>query len=322
MKRIAAALFPLAAAALLLASAGSVPWAELANPVLTYPTWSVKDAAVVRGPDAWYVFFGAFYEDRGQVRSHVVEVYTKDFRTFSEPVLNLSGAEDGWKGMASPDVFRDGHQWVMTYNSWGDLEGRPNQLFYRTSRDLRQWSAERRLAPRLTAGIRAIDAAAAKAGGRYYLLYKEVQSTKLATSTALDGEFRVVGDGSPRFTLRDGRAARWHENYQFLRLDGRWMLLATGAGHLPHLYRMKGAGDKVNDWLDWRDGRALQVPLQDFNTVDRANAASLVNGGAVDGFFYLLYAGNTEKTSYLRRGWNRLALARSRDLDTWTVPPR
>ena len=39
-----------------------------------------------------------------------------------------------------------------------------------------------------------------------------------------------------------------------------------------------------------------------------------------DGFFYLLYAGTDEVSSYEGRGHVKLGLARSRDLVTWEVP--
>jgi len=52
----------------------------------------------------FYVFFSAFYDEHGRVRSHVAEVSTKDFKTYSQPILNFDGEDDGWIGMCSPDV--------------------------------------------------------------------------------------------------------------------------------------------------------------------------------------------------------------------------
>jgi hypothetical protein len=57
-----------------------IDWASLKNPVLSYPNWSVKDAAMAYRKGIFYVFFSAFYPERGQVRCHVVEVSTPDFK--------------------------------------------------------------------------------------------------------------------------------------------------------------------------------------------------------------------------------------------------
>jgi hypothetical protein len=97
---------------------------------LSYPNWSVKDTAMAHRNGRFYVFFSAFYAERGQVRSHVVEVSTADFKHYSEPIFNFDGEQDGWIGMCSPDVRQLYGKYVMTFNSWGDKPGKPNQLFY------------------------------------------------------------------------------------------------------------------------------------------------------------------------------------------------
>src|SRR5690349_4707865 len=135
-------------------AADFIDWKNLHNPVLSYPNWSVKDAAMAYRNGVFYVFFSAFYEDRGQVRSHVVEVSTRDFKTYSQPIFNFDGEEDGWLGMCSPDVQRIGDHYVMTFNSWGDKPGKWNALFYKTSNDLSHWSKTMPLAAELTAGKR------------------------------------------------------------------------------------------------------------------------------------------------------------------------
>jgi hypothetical protein len=90
----------------------------------------VKDTAMAHRNGRFYVFFSAFYAERGQVRSHVVEVSTADFKHYSEPIFNFDGEQDGWIGMCSPDVRQLYGKYVMTFNSWGDKPGKPNQLFY------------------------------------------------------------------------------------------------------------------------------------------------------------------------------------------------
>jgi hypothetical protein len=49
----------------------------------------------------------------------------------------------------------------MSFNSWGDLPDRPNQLFYTRSRNLFDWTKPKPLAAAMTKGERAIDAAVA-----------------------------------------------------------------------------------------------------------------------------------------------------------------
>lgn len=299
-------------------------WQNSRNPLLSYRDWSIKDFAVVHHRGEFFVFFSAFYQDAGEIRCHVVEVSTSDFKTFSAPILNFAGTESGWKGMCSPSVTSSGSTFVLTFNSWGDRAGKPNQLFTRTSTDLRNWSATAPLAANLTRGRRSIDAALAWDRGRYVLAWKEDQTPRMASGESLGGNFQVIGRGTPSFELADGGREVKYENYQMLLIDGKWRLLATDMkrGHLPFLFTMQGTGASVEDWLKWTDGRELKVPKEGFNTADRANAAVLADWRALDGRFYLFYAGTTPDTAddYAGRGWNRLGAARSTDLKTWNVP--
>jgi len=314
----------LALTASLAAAAAAAPldWKSLKNPVLQYPDWSIKDYACAHHNGTFFVFFSAFYEDRGRVRSHVVEVTTPDFKTFSGPLINLDGREDDWIGMCSPELARIGDVWYLCYNSWGDKEGAPNQLFFRRSRDLVNWGPQQPLASNLTRGVRAIDAAVAAWQGKVILFWKEVQTTRCAVGDSLEGEFCLIGDGLPKMWMRDGREVPWNENYQILLIDGKWRLLVStkidGSTMFPVLYTMDGDGSRPEHWLKWVDGYRLEVPVEDFNTRDQANASALMLPGALeDGFRYLLYAGNTEGQTFLKRGHNRLGLARFRDLMHW-----
>lgn len=127
--------------------------------------------------------------------------------------------------------------------------------------------------------------------------------------------------------------------------------------HHPWLYRMVGDPDDLTSWTVWDDGYRLMIPSQRFNAIpshlacvenrdfcrplltcwDNPEAVHIVDGldnaGFLcdwrerDGFFTLLYAGKNEQrrnafngTAGQRawpRGWNRLGLARSRDLKHW-----
>jgi hypothetical protein len=93
--RLCAALAMLIAATPAVTPAGGkssfVEWRQLRNPVLGYPDWSVKDATVIHRDGVFYLFFSAFYEDRGRGRCHVAEVSTRDFKTYSAPLLNFAG---------------------------------------------------------------------------------------------------------------------------------------------------------------------------------------------------------------------------------------
>jgi hypothetical protein len=275
---------------------------DLTNPILEYPTWSIKDCDVVYRDGLYYLFFSAFYQDRGRIRSHVVMVRTADFRSYSEPLLHFDGREDGWEGMCSPDVCQIGDQYVMVFNSWGDKPGQPNQLFYRTSPDLETWGPVQPLAANLTAGVRAIDAALAHDDGTVYLAWKQRTDrdrTQIATADSLD-VFTLLGEAQ----FSGAHDSMTQENYHFFQVDGVWHVLTTDySPHTPTVYR------RGHDWLTWVDGRALTVPIEDFNRNHHANAATLRSFG--DGEHYLFYAGNNPPgDEYAGRGWNRLGVAR------------
>ena len=298
-------------------AANALDWGNLCNPVLSYPRWSVKDYACTHRDGVFYLFFSAFYEDNGAIRSHVVEVTTRDFKTYSEPILNIDGEEEGWIGMCSPDIAKSDDTYYLVFNSWGDKEGKPNQLFYMSSADLIHWSPRKPLAANLTKGIRAIDAALAFENGKTYLFWKERQTTRCARGSSPDGDFQFIGDGHPNLRKAGGEAVSWAENYTFFKTDGKWRLICTVKGHVPCIFGMDKSGAEDRDWLTWVDGYQPELANQGFNTLDHANAATLCDFRSLDGHFYLFYAGNTEGKPYLGRGWNRLGLSRSRDLVKW-----
>lgn len=293
------------------AGRGFLPWGELTNPVYRHKGWSTKDACMAYKDGTFYLFFSAFFHDKGRERSHVVGVKTRDFRHFSKPLFIWRGEKGGWIGMASPNISRDGNTYYLTYNSWGDKDGQPNQLFYAVSTDLDHWEQNKPLAQDLTAGIRAIDAAATAANGRVYLAWKKRQTPQISWANSYSSR-AWHNLGNP--------GLGWFENGEFIHIDGRWYLLATaGDDHLPNLARMQGTGEQPGDWVQWGDFRTLQIPVQqEFDTHDRANAGFLVDWRRHDGYYYLLYAGNTEGKTHAGRGDNTLGLARSKDLRTWT----
>jgi hypothetical protein len=312
-----------------------IDWAKLKNPVLSYPNWSIKDAAMAYRKGMFYVFFSVFYPKRGPVRCHVVEVSTADFRHYSRPILDFDGEREGWIGMCSPDVQRLYGKYVMTFNSWGDKQGKPNQLFYMTTDDLLHWSHRMPLASNLTqvGDQRVIDAALAQADGGYYLIYKEQtrgihSRPRMAFSTSLDGPFQYVGDGIVSLLMKDGRDdGFFHENFEMIQTNSRWYILTTDYLHnrlnpikydvqAPYFYALESG----SNWLEWIRGYTFDVPQEKFNTDGIANASALYDWRGYDGYYYLIYAGRNEGHTYARRGWNQIGLARSKDLVQWSVP--
>ena len=221
----------------------------------------------------------------------------------------------------------------MTFNSWGDDPRKPNQPFYRTSKDLVHWTPRTALATNLTASQHVIDAALADADGGYYLVYKEQTPgvhtrPRIAFSTSLGGPFQYVGDGIAALLMKDGKDnGFFHENFEFLHTNDQWFILATDYFHnrqnpikydvqAPYLYALA----QGSHWLKWDRGYTFEIPQEKFNSESIANAAGLYDWRKYDGYYYLIYAGRADGESYARRGWNRLALARSKDLMQWSVP--
>jgi hypothetical protein len=302
---------------------GFIDWANLKNPVLEYPQWSIKDACCTWRDGTFTLFFSAF----DQERSHVAAVNTRDFREYSDLLFFF----DGHIGMCSPNIVHVGDAYYVSFNSWGDDPDNPNRLFSMQSGDLLHWSERRSLAANLTHGIGAIDAALAFSGNAWILFYKNLESKRPVVDTApsLDGPWTLIGDGKPSLLMADGQEnGLIHENFQIIELDGRWRLLSTDySPHHPYLYTLNGTGGQPENWLRWESGYRLETTVELFNTIDQDNAAALCDWREHDGYYYLIYAGKTEHrkgefcgTASHRpwpRGWNKLALSRSRDLLHW-----
>jgi len=301
-------------------------WSRLRNPVLSYPHWSIKDPAMARSDGTYYVFFSAFYPDRGRLRSHVVEVSTRDFRTFSEPIVNFDGEADGFIGLCTPDVEKLDDTWVMVFNSWGDDAHRPDQLFYKTSPDLVHWSATRPLAHEITAGRSVIGPSITRIGHLYYASWRDGLEddpknirVRIASAAALDGPWRYAGSGNATLVMASGAPnGRIHENEQFVRIDGTLRMISDDYNDTAEgafLYTLANLADP----LTWTRGYELQIAAEAFNTATRCEAASLYDWREQDGYFYLIYDAANEQKTYEGRGWKRLALARSRDLIHWSA---
>jgi hypothetical protein len=290
-------------------------------------------------------------------RSTVIGLTTPDFQHFTATDLNLTGQELDAVGICSPNITVADNRFILTVNTWGQPAPAVNQLYYLESPDLRHWSAPRPLAGNLAAGRRCIDLALAHDNGQWIGIWKEEAVTRLAAAATLDGDWHFIGTGNLLFerTAVSNDPKVIHENYQFIKLDGEWHLLVTDyPPHHPWLYRRAG-----NDWSHWVDGHRLMIPSERHNSIPESsavaaeglpfrqlypcwdnpaarhivdgldNAAFLCDWREQDGHFYLLYAGKNEdgcrqfngtaSNHPWPRGWNKLALARSRDLKTWFV---
>jgi hypothetical protein len=57
-----------------------------------------------------------------------------------------------------------------------------------------------------------------------------------------------------------------------------------------------------SDWLTWDSGQRIDVPMvPGFNTKDLANAGFVMPKTKDDPYYYLLFAGTTERTSFQKR---------------------
>jgi len=292
------------------AEAPFIDYANLKNPIYAYRDWSIKDSCVAEKGGTFYIYFSAFYFDEGKMRCHLSGVKTGDFRNFSEPLFVWRGQEGDWQGMCSPNISQINDTFYLTYNSWGDDQDKnhPNQLFYAKSKDLENWEKDLPLASNLTAGKRSIDAAIAYHNNKYYLVWKEFQTPMMAVGDTLGP------DGWKKLGEVPGG---WFENGEFINLDGKWFLLATDKAHLPVLRAIRGEGKTDEDWLNLGPFQRLKIPLEKFNTIEKANCAFLLDRRGQDGFFYLLFSGRNRGFGHEGDKYFKLGISRSRDLVKW-----
>ena len=286
----------------------TLAWESLRNPILQLPDHALKDVSIRHQQGQWWLFGSRIAEDPFRFRIGV----------FTSEDLGAWMLEDEWDdpavgGLASPDLTRHEEGYVAVYNSHTtDAGGALPKLYRRvasTPEELSRAPAERLAADILPQPFeRLIDAALAHTDDGLLLAFKRFQTftLALAPSGRLEGPWELLGEAA----LEDAV-----ENYQFLRLDDAWHLLATTIpSHRPRLY-VRG-----ERWTDWEPVATFDVPAEDWNTVERANAAFLCDARAVDGHWYLFYSGSTELDRFDGRGWAALGVARSPDLTTWTVP--
>jgi hypothetical protein len=119
----------------------------------------------------------------------------------------------------------------LAYNSWGDKENKPNQLFCAMSRDLES-GGHASLAASITRGKRAIDAAIASDEDKFILFYKQFQVPIAAWSETLLGTpWHVIG--------KVNGARTWFENTQLIDIDGTWHLDCKTRAARPCITKME-----------------------------------------------------------------------------------
>lgn len=308
-------------------------WTALRNPILSSNADAVKDPALVALDGGWVMLYSRV-DRAGTWRVGIAR--TDDLRVFSH--FGTMPHDPATAGEASPDVTRspDGN-YVVTYQSFPhDRDGGEAKLYARTTKDFRSFSAPIRLAANIHNGRsdRLIDPALAWSPAGLLLGFKlgtttgsEQQHFEIARSTTgtLAGPWQLIG--RPNISVYGDTI----ENYQFLPLGGRWRLLATSNTlDRPYLFTLAGNAHRADGWLHWSEGRELHVPQESWNpgtgptgaAYEHANCAFVVNRGPIDGHTYIVYADSPDKTTFGGAGSAVLALARSRDLVTWSVPGR
>ena len=290
------------------AASAAIAWESLQNPILRLDDHALKDVSVRHHEGRWWLFGSRIAGDPFRFR---LGVFTSS--DLSEWTLESEWDDEAVGGLASPDVTRHPAGYVAVYNSHTtDVEGALPKLYHRVAPDLAGLSdaPSERLAESVF-GIpieRLIDAALAHTEDGLLLAFKRFQTftLALAPSGRLEGPWEILGEAAIADTV---------ENYQFLPIDGGWHLLATTIpAHEPRLY---ARGER---WTAWTEVTTFAVPEEDWNTDERANAAFLCDGRAVDGHWYLFYAGSTETESFDGRGYAAVGVARSTDLEAWSVP--
>ena len=305
-------------------------WTALHNPLYLESARAVKDEALAAAPDSWYLLFSAV-DEGGAWRVGIAR--SRDGRAWSTlPSMPHDATVDG---EGSPDVVgAPDRRFVVTYQSQPhDRAGAQSKLYYRTTTDFRHFFDARPLARELHPGAndRMIDAALAWTPAGLLLGYKHgipdgPQAFELARSASgtLDGPWHLVGRPEIR-VLGDTI-----ENYQFFELDHRWQLLATSnVLNRPYLFALTGDPTQPSGWLHWSAGRQLEVPQEPWNrgsgatggTYQHANSAYLVDQRTVDGHVYLVYEDAPNLTGFGGESHGVIAIARSTDLQRWTVPP-
>jgi hypothetical protein len=272
----------------------------------------------------------------GGIRWNVATATSKDMVRWSSP--DPWPLQRGVLGAASPDIVREpSGTFLVSYQSDPGASAPSREqarLFYRTSKDLRTWSAPHALAGSLAPSPleRMIDGAFVYTGHQLLVGFKYSSPTQPAVfeiarsmSGSPEGPWQLVG--RPDIVVNDDTI----ENYEFVQAAGRWRLVATSNTlDQPWIFTLAGDPDHPDGWLEWSSGYQLQIPAEAFNSASGISSVSYEHANSVflcgatslpGGYFYLLYAGSDELTQFDGWGHAKIGLARSTDLVHWQVPP-
>jgi hypothetical protein len=301
-----------------------IPWEELRNPIYA-PDHMVKDQALQGINGEWHLFMSERWDRKEGARFPVVR--STDFKTWS-PVESFNGLT-----LDSPDVTRatDG-ELVITSQEPGPTGAA--QIVYRRQPTIDgPWKESTELLGDPFPGVRMIDGAIAHAPRGLFAIAKRGARDQVPQTP----EVFYAESGVPQGPWQHLGTANlgWTENFQFLFIDGVWHVLATTIPiHEPTLFRLDGDPEKPRSRLRWNKVRSFDIPSEEWNspregpakdragiTYERANSAYLCDARALDGYWYLVYAGSDELSTHDGRGLARIGIARSEDLVHWTVPP-
>jgi hypothetical protein len=317
----------------------AIDWSRLHNPILSEPAGGAKDEALIWANGRWHMLFSYVTNDPhlpGGIRWNVATAVSKDMVHWSAP--DPWPQQPGVLGAASPDIVREpSGTFLVSYQSDPGAAAPSNaqaRLFYRTSKDLRTWSAPHALAHSLAPSPteRMIDGAFVFTGHQLLVGFKYSSPTQPAvfeiarsTTGSPQGPWQLIG--RPDIEVNGDTI----ENYQFVVAAGKWRLLATSnTFDQPWLFTLAGNPAQPKGWLSWTGGYPLQLPAEAFNSApgissisyEHANSVFVCSATSLPGrYAYLLYAGSDELTQFDGWGHAKIGIARSTDLIHWQVPP-
>ncbi len=299
-------------------------WDKLKNPILSRQDRMIKDQTI-KFHDGWVYLFASQRFAEGEA-AEAVFFRSRDLVDWEE------WSDEDVEVFGSPEVVQTGDGFVMTFQAGSDPENDfMRRLYYSTSTDLYDWTPPIELAPGVHESASIIDGCVAPLyDGRLVLGYKH-RSIQLFFVTI--SENGLSGPWSEPLIAWPGGELEWAENYQFLKVDDEWRMVATSkdptgracdndytCNHEPFIYRLEGDDSDLEGWTKWTDKTLLQVPYEDWNTDMHANTGHLVDRRSCDGWFYLFYAGSNDHESFNGRGHGKIGIARSKNLQNWETP--
>lgn len=297
----------------------AIPWKKLHNPILEFDDHMIKDQTLRLIDGEWHLFYSERFEaptpgGTGHAVSTDLTSWTTTEKLFPE--------------QGSPDITRDADgRYIITAQRNDPAGGEINQLVYQAATDPNDaWSPPAQLVAGEFTTERIIDAGLAHTKYGLFLLFKRglhedvIQPIALAHSPSgsLDGPWEILGEPSLTFA----------ENFQFLVINGVWHVLTTKIPvHVPTLYKLVGDPSDPQSWLNWKEAGKFEIPQEAWNTGrtagithETANSAHLCDARALDGYWYLTFAGSTELETFEGRGHAMIGIARSKNLKKWEVP--